>query len=109
MLHGEMVHTQRFRSPLDLTGMIMSDVTLQMQQVIGIPANDGKQQLILAGIPGCGCTGACPNCTSQRVKWNNPSERLWKIMVERKLETGACPHKDAPKRTGNTSQDKNAE
>ena len=63
VLHSKVVLTQKFRAPLDLTGQ-MSNMALQIQQVIGIPKNDEKQQLILASIPGCGCTHACPDCTS---------------------------------------------
>ena len=46
---SKVVQNQRFRSPLRLNKGKVSDITLEIQQVIGIPANDGNQQNLLAG------------------------------------------------------------
>jgi len=93
----EVKHNQQFRSPLYLDESSLSDIKVEMQQVIGIPANDMKQQLILGGIPSNSCICACAACTCERENFGRISERLWKLECERRLAKGGCPHKDAPK------------
>ena len=82
VFHGEVVPTQKFRSTLDLNGRGISTIKLTMQQVMGTPANNGKQQLVLEGIPCPTCIFACPSCMCDRESWNAPSERMWNLMVE---------------------------
>ena len=98
VLHDEVVLTQKFRSKMDLKGRGISTIKLTMQQVMGAPANDGKQQLVLVGIPGPTCICECPACTLKRENWDTPIKRMWNLMVERGLQVGDCPHKDQKKK-----------
>ena len=102
---SEVVHTQRFRSPLKLNKDKVSDITLEIQQVIGIPANDGKQQNILAGISNNSTLCPCPACTREKSGFGKLSQRMWKLKKARGLVEGDCPHEDAQLRDGDMSLD----
>ena len=90
------VHCHRFRVPLNLLGITASDISTSINQVLGFPINNGKQQLILMGIPGPTAVCACPSCTCERGAFGHMCSRLWKLMQKRGIEGPPCC--DAPRR-----------
>ena len=83
LVGGSVKHGQRFRRPLKLAGMEQMDhdvsrISVMMLQVIGVPANDGKQQNILLGDISNSGICACPSCRCMRVDFGKWSRRLLK-------------------------------
>ena len=85
LVGGNVKHSQRFRRPLRLSGMNhdVTRISVMMLQVIGIPANDGKQQNILLGDISNSGICACPSCTCMRVNFGKWSRRLLKHSEEK--------------------------
>ena len=103
-MDSETKYTHRFRTPFELDDMkIGEDITASIEQIIGFPPNDGKQQLICIGIPSNSCRYACPTCTCHRDDFGNWSERLWQARVKLGLKKGPWPHKNVTLREGHWS------
>ena len=99
IVRGEIKHTHCFRTPFRLEGHAIDDVCVECKQVVGYPANDGKQQLILAGIISNSCICACPTCTCQRGNFGVWCARIWKFRRKRDGVEGPC-FQDAKIRLG---------
>ena len=99
----ETKYTHRFRIPLKLVGGEIESIEASVEQIIGFPPNDGKQQLICIGIPSNSCRYACPTCICHRNDFGNWSERLWQAGVKLGLKVGTWPNKNAKLREGKWS------
>ena len=85
------VHTQPMRAPLKLKDGSINGVKTVLQQVLGFPANDGKQTGLLSGISTCSCLCVCTGCTVERENFGNMSECLWKLWMKRLNKDDPCP------------------
>lgn len=84
LLHdGDPLHTQKFDVPLQV-GESPPDISLQ--QIIGFPVNDMKQQLVVIGIKSNSCSYACPVCTCKRENFDHLSESIYNRMIEREID-----------------------
>jgi len=111
---GDVKLRQKLREPLklpdNLDTSVNGDIKLSLQQVIGIPANDGKQQNIIAGICSNSCLSPCACCTTLKANFKQMTKRLWDRMKDRGLVTGDYPYPDDIKlREGDMSTIKCAE
>ena len=99
---GVNVSTLRFNDPLHLRGKKISDINVASQQVIGFPANDGKQVLILTGQCYSSVLCSCPCCMREK-KHKGVHPEWWQKMHQYK--TGVCVPviPDAPLREGKLS------
>jgi len=70
-----------------------------VNQVMGFPCDDGKQQLILAGIISASSLCACLTCMCERSKFGVIPSRLWKLKQRIQGVQGPAPQ-DAPLRVG---------
>jgi hypothetical protein len=49
LIGHDVIHTQQFRTPMLLVDVQHSDISTTITQVVGFPANDGKQQHFISG------------------------------------------------------------
>ena len=80
LVDGDVKHSQKYRRPMKLSGMDQVDeIRVVSWQVIGIPANDGKQTNILFGSISVAGLCACPSCMCLRENFGK-----WpKLLLER--------------------------
>ena len=67
-------------------------VEVVVQQIMGIPSNDGKQHNILGGLMGCGVKCAYPCCTNPREDFKKMGERLFELMEASGYDSQDFPH-----------------
>ncbi|EJK61049.1 hypothetical protein THAOC_18519 [Thalassiosira oceanica] len=74
----------------------------QFMQVVGFPAHDMKQQLVLAGIPSNSCKRPCPHCTEEDGNFNfrNCTTRMFNALKRKKPSICPVAPRDPVARTG---------
>ena len=80
------VYTQQFKRPITLPSDRCAEVRLM--QVMGFPANDGKQSNQLSGNIGCQSICACPGCGQQQKFFGNWNVLLYDMFCKGKIEAG---------------------
>ena len=63
----------------------MSKIETSLEQVVGFPVHNMKQQLLVLGIASNSCTCVCPSCICKRENFGRLSERLWNLKEQRRL------------------------
>ena len=102
LIGHDVIHTQQFRTPMLLVDVQHSDISTTITQVVGFPANDGKQQHIISGNIHCAGICLCTSCTCQREYGGIMSSRLWGLHQQHHGVQGPA-FQDPPKREGDMS------
>ena len=93
VVDGRVALTQKFRRPLKLVATDAGLIRVAAWQVIGFPANDGKQTCILVGNISNSGICACPSCMCQRHNFGLWPERLKELYEQRHGEVAAATRK----------------
>ncbi|EJK69060.1 hypothetical protein THAOC_09721 [Thalassiosira oceanica] len=106
ILHeGNVIHSRRFAKAVGRTKTSLSKrwtMRAQFMQVVGFPAHDMKQQLVLAGIPSNSCKRPCPHCTEEDGNFNakHCTTRMFNAIKRKKPSISPVAPKDPVTRTG---------